>query len=169
MGVTECILIKMFLVVYWAPSLIMTYSMCQCGGVDVWVISWSLLVPAVVCEASTGLCMLVNNSWRATRELPKVFPVTCHVCSVRKSWSYAKSFTIAEIGTQMGHIFLHVLFTSEPLEEHLILIHEVSILFRKHCVLDHVLERKKIIKIVSFSSSGQVLQHHARDPDWSGV
>lgn len=69
----------------------------------------------------------------------------------------------------MGHIFLHVLFTSEPLEEHLILIHEVSVSFRKHCVLDHELERKKIIKIVSFSSSGQALQHHAQDPDWSGV
>lgn len=62
------------------------------------------------------------------------------------------------------------LFTSELLEEHSILIHEVSVSFRKHCVLDHVLERKKkIVKIVSFGSSGQVLQHHARDPDRSGV
>lgn len=44
----------------------------------------------------------------------------------------------------MGHIFLHVLFTSEPLEEHLILIHEMPVSFRKHCVLDHVSGKKSL-------------------------
>lgn len=46
--------------------------------------------------------------------------------------------------TDGTHFFFFMfLFTSELLEEHSILIHEVSVSFRKHCVLDHVLKRKK--------------------------
>lgn len=114
----------MFSVLNWLPGARMMYSMCQCVGVDVCVISL-LLIPAVntsscpslTSSISPGLCALANTSDQVTKlKLIEVsaFSVTSSCsclscpCCVWTSWSSLcqGSFTIMETWTQDGTVLL---------------------------------------------------------------